>query len=43
MGLETGVDLPALIAAGQLAEQLVERKLPGKVHQAGLFRPRSSS
>ncbi len=43
MGLETGVDLPALIAAGQLAEQLVGRKLPGKVHQAGLFRPRSSS
>lgn len=43
MGLETGVDLPALIAAGQLAEQVVGRKLPGKVHQAGLFRTRSSS
>jgi hydroxymethylglutaryl-CoA lyase len=43
MGLETGVDLPALIAAGQLAEQVLGRKLPGKVHQAGLFRPRISS
>ena len=43
MGLETGVDLPALIAAGQLAEQVVGRKLPGKVHQAGLFRPRAGS
>lgn len=43
MGLETGVDLPALIAAGQLAEQLVGRKLPGKVHQAGLFRPRTGA
>jgi hydroxymethylglutaryl-CoA lyase len=43
MGLETGIDLPALIAAGQLAEQVVGRKLPGKVHQAGLFRPRTGS
>lgn len=42
MGLETGVDLPALVAAGQLAEQVVGRKLPGKVHQAGLFRPRTA-
>jgi hydroxymethylglutaryl-CoA lyase len=40
MGLETGIDLEALIAAGQVAERVVGRKLPGKVHQAGMFRPR---
>jgi hydroxymethylglutaryl-CoA lyase len=39
MGLETGVDLDALISAGQVAERIVGRKLPGKVHQAG--RPRT--
>lgn len=36
MGIETGVDLPRLIDAGRLAETLVGRALPGKVHQAGL-------
>lgn len=36
MGIETGVDLPALVAAGHVAEKVVGRKLPGKVHQAGL-------
>jgi hydroxymethylglutaryl-CoA lyase len=40
MGLETGVDLGALIAAGQVAERVVGRALPGKVHQAGLPRTR---
>ncbi len=40
MGIETGIDLGALIDAGRLAEALVGRRLPGKVHQAGLFRPR---
>jgi len=40
MGLETGIDLEALIAAGQVAERVVGRKLPGKVHQAGLPRVR---
>jgi hydroxymethylglutaryl-CoA lyase len=40
MGLETGVDLPALIQAGAVAERVVGRKLPGKVHQAGLPRKR---
>jgi hydroxymethylglutaryl-CoA lyase len=40
MGLETGVDLEALIAAGQVAERVVGRPLPGKVHQAGLPRIR---
>jgi hydroxymethylglutaryl-CoA lyase len=40
MGLETGVDLEALIAAGYVAERLVGRKLPGKVHQAGVPRRR---
>jgi hydroxymethylglutaryl-CoA lyase len=36
MGIETGIDLGALLAAGNLAELLIGRKLPGKVHQAGL-------
>jgi hydroxymethylglutaryl-CoA lyase len=40
MGLETGIDLEALIAAGNVAERVVGRPLPGKVHQAGLPRIR---
>ncbi len=36
MGIETGVDLPKLIEAGRVAEAVVGRRLPGKVHQAGL-------
>jgi hydroxymethylglutaryl-CoA lyase len=40
MGIATGVHLPALIDAARLAERLVGRELPGKVHRAGLFRPR---
>ncbi|HEX7453283.1 MAG TPA: hydroxymethylglutaryl-CoA lyase, partial [Polyangiaceae bacterium] len=35
MGVETGVDLDALIEAGRVAETVVGRRLPGKVHQAG--------
>jgi hydroxymethylglutaryl-CoA lyase len=40
MGLDTGIDLEALILAGQVAERIIGRKLPGKVHQAGLPRTR---
>jgi hydroxymethylglutaryl-CoA lyase len=40
MGLDTGVDLEALILAGEVAERIVGRKLPGKVHQAGVFKTR---
>jgi hydroxymethylglutaryl-CoA lyase len=40
MGIETGIDLEALIRAGQVAERLLGRALPGKVHQAGLPRIR---
>jgi hydroxymethylglutaryl-CoA lyase len=40
MGLETGINLQALIEAGEVAERVVGRKLPGKVHQAGLPRKR---
>ncbi len=36
MGIDTGVDLPLLIDAGRVAETVVGRRLPGKVHQAGL-------
>ncbi|HYP98593.1 MAG TPA: hydroxymethylglutaryl-CoA lyase [Polyangiaceae bacterium] len=35
MGVETGVDLDKLIEAGRVAETVVGRRLPGKVHQAG--------
>lgn len=40
MGMRTGVDLDKLIAAGNIAEQVVGRPLPGKVHNAGPFRRR---
>ncbi len=36
MGIETGVDLERLVEAGRVAESLVGRPLPGKVHQAGV-------
>lgn len=41
MGIETGIDLAALIQAGEVAERVVGRRLPGKVHQAGLPRTRT--
>jgi hydroxymethylglutaryl-CoA lyase len=40
MGIRTGIDLDALIEAGRVAETVVGRPLPGKVHQAGTFRRR---
>ncbi len=40
MGVSTGIDLDRLIEAGQIAEQVIGRPLPGKVHQAGPFRLR---
>ncbi|MEO0326898.1 MAG: hydroxymethylglutaryl-CoA lyase [Myxococcota bacterium] len=36
MGVDTGVDLERVWQAGQVAEAIVGRKLPGKVHQAGV-------
>lgn len=36
MGIETGVDLPLLVEAGRVAAALLQRSLPGKVHQAGV-------
>lgn len=35
LGVKTGVNLDALIEAGKVAEAVVGRRLPGKVHQAG--------
>jgi hydroxymethylglutaryl-CoA lyase len=35
MGIETGLDLDRLVDAARLAEKIVGRPLPGKVHQAG--------
>jgi hydroxymethylglutaryl-CoA lyase len=40
MGIATGVDLEKLIEAGNIAEQVIGRPLPGKVHKAGMFRQR---
>ncbi len=42
MGIQTGVDLDLLIEAGRTAERVVGRPLPGKVHQAGPFKPRGA-
>jgi hydroxymethylglutaryl-CoA lyase len=36
MGVETGIDLERLVEAGRVAESVVGRPLPGKVHQAGV-------
>jgi hydroxymethylglutaryl-CoA lyase len=36
MGVKTGVDLERLWEAGKVAESVVGRPLPGKVHQAGV-------
>ncbi|HEX9297232.1 MAG TPA: hydroxymethylglutaryl-CoA lyase [Polyangiaceae bacterium] len=35
MGIQTGLDLDKLIEAGKVAEKVIGRPLPGKVHQAG--------
>jgi hydroxymethylglutaryl-CoA lyase len=42
MGIHTGVDLDALIEAGNVAEQVIGRPLPGKVHKAGPFKLRKA-
>jgi hydroxymethylglutaryl-CoA lyase len=36
MGVKTGIDLDRLWEAGKVAESIVGRALPGKVHQAGV-------
>ena len=36
MGIHTGIDLDRLVEAGRVAEALLKRTLPGKVHQAGV-------
>ena len=35
MGIETGIDLPALISTAQLAEEVIGEVLPGQVMKAG--------
>jgi hydroxymethylglutaryl-CoA lyase len=40
MGVKTGAHLPALIDAARLAGHLCGRELPGKLHKAGLPKPR---
>jgi hydroxymethylglutaryl-CoA lyase len=41
MGISTGIDLDRLVEAGKVAESVVGRPLPGKVHQAGVRSLRS--
>jgi hydroxymethylglutaryl-CoA lyase len=41
MGIQTGIDLDQLVEAGRVAEAVVGRRLPGKVHQAGPVRVRT--
>ncbi|RLB50665.1 MAG: hydroxymethylglutaryl-CoA lyase [Deltaproteobacteria bacterium] len=41
MGIETGIDLEKLWRAGQVAEAIIGRDLPGKVHRAGVRSLRS--
>lgn len=36
MGVDTGLDLEKIWRAGQVAEAIVGRELPGKVHKAGI-------
>jgi hydroxymethylglutaryl-CoA lyase len=36
MGIETGIDLPRLVEAGEVAQELIGRKLSGKYLQAAL-------
>lgn len=42
MGIETGIDLDKLLEAGNIAEQVIGRSLPGKVHKAGPLRLRKA-
>ncbi|MBK8251403.1 MAG: hydroxymethylglutaryl-CoA lyase [Polyangiaceae bacterium] len=42
MGIETGVDLEGVIEAGRVAEEVIGRQLPGKVHKAGAFKLRKA-
>jgi hydroxymethylglutaryl-CoA lyase len=42
MGVQTGIDLEKLVAAGNVAEQVIGRPLPGKVHKAGPFKLRKA-
>jgi hydroxymethylglutaryl-CoA lyase len=38
-GVETGIDLDALIATAEWLETILERQLPGQVYRAGTFAP----
>ena len=38
-GIETGIDLDALIATAEWLEVVLERQLPGQVYRAGAFAP----
>ncbi len=38
LGIETGLDIPALIESAKLAERIVSHPLPGKLKEAGLPR-----
>ena len=38
-GIDTGLDLDALIAIAEWLEGVLERQLPGQVYRAGAFAP----
>ena len=40
LGIETGIDLPALVEASRLAENIIGHPLPSKLNKAGLFNRR---
>jgi len=37
MGIATGIDLPALVRAAQMAERMLGHQVPGKVMKGGLL------
>jgi hypothetical protein len=39
MGVETGVDLDALLACAEWMAEQLGRELPGQVYKAGAFAP----
>ena len=43
MGIDTGIDLPALVRAAQMAEAMLGHPVPGKVMKGGLLPRRTAA
>jgi hydroxymethylglutaryl-CoA lyase len=43
MGIATGIDLPALVRAAQMAERMLGHQVPGKVMKGGLLPRRAAA